>query len=104
MQTQILFKINDIDIEVELIDKDRGLCSALKIIDSDNWFILCFELRDVKVEGYAERVVWDNSKQQPRHVQIMDYNPFENGFEYCEEEVKEFISEQPPEKWRQLEQ
>lgn len=103
MQTQILFKIDGFDVEVEL-DKNSEFCSALKIVDPDNWFVLEFQLRDVKVEEYAERVIWDHSRQQPRHVQIMEYDPFEQGFEYCEEEVKEFISEQPPEKWRQLEQ
>lgn len=103
MQTQILFKIDGFDVEVEL-DKASEFCSALKMIDRDNWFVLEFQLRDVPVEDYAEEVIWDYSRQQPRHVRVKDYDPYEQGFEYCEDEVKEFISEQPPEKWKKLEQ
>ena len=69
MQTQILFKIDGFDVEVEL-DKNSEFCSALKIVDPDNWFVLEFQLRDVKVEEYAERVIWDHSRQQPRHAQV----------------------------------
>lgn len=103
MQTQILFKINEIDVEVEL-DKASEFCSALKMVDDDHWYILEFNLRDIEAEEYAEEVVWDYSKQQPKHVRVMDYDPYEEGFEYIEDEVKEFIAEQPPEKWKQLEQ
>lgn len=113
MLTGFKFKMFDVHVEGVIVpevmvdvdyDPRTGECYAIQVFKDYSYRILEFALEDVKVDDYAEEVVWDYGRQTPIHVQIKNYDPYEEGLEYIIEEVKDFLREKPQEDWRLMDE
>lgn len=108
MLTSFSFKIYDVQVEGVVVPEievdveynpETGNCFAIQVFKDYTWRSLDFALEDVKVEEYAEEVLWDFGRQTPVHKQVKNYNPYSEGLEYIIQEVKDFLREKPQEVW-----
>ena len=90
MKTYFTFMYNDRKCEVEMYDKHNTSCVATFQVDCETFLQHEFKLTDLDLSCKGSYFTWDYATESPKEEQFI-FNPYLDGFEYCESEVIEYL-------------